>query len=382
MIYNSQMNPWEFQPSIGYQQHGMGEDVRLAYDQLFEGAWSGNMNLIRGHTVYLWGPDKDQTPLSITTRSDDGFTPFTLAALRGHMDCAKGILEICALQYHNPDDPDANKSYHIRGRDPEEDDNEDNEGDSENDDELDIEAKEQDAPLTTDIAQDLNQKVKQTVKPEQAIDAYIETERIREIAPMGLPSKDRVKQYDNINLLQYAIITQKRKLFDWILDLKLSYKNASAAPETLLAEPIVDVRSFEIAMQFDRIDMLGEMIKRAGVALPFESLVKKSGVQLPEKHKYYQGLTVYGSKRKNWAQRGKPVYAGEDVISMPPLLHASLQASPRMLHWILGTEPKRLYTEFAEAHEDAKHILGLRKAEGGFEGQLNHWFRARGETIL
>lgn len=50
-------------------------------------------------------------------------------------------------------------------------------------------------------------------------------------------------------------------------------------------------------MNHGKTQMLALIIKRTGAGIPLDHLVKKSGVELKQKPRYYQGLTVYGKKR-------------------------------------------------------------------------------------
>jgi hypothetical protein len=54
---------------------------------------------------------------------------------------------------------------------------------------------------------------------------------------------------------------------------------------------------FQWAVENGKTQMLAEIIKRTGAGMPLEHLVKKSGVEMKVKPKFYQGLTVYGRKR-------------------------------------------------------------------------------------
>jgi hypothetical protein len=64
--------------------------------------------------------------------------------------------------------------------------------------------------------------------------------------------------------------------------------------------------------------MLSIMVKSTGVGIPLNALVKKSGVELETKPKYYQGLSVGGKKRADWAQApGERSHVVEERI--PPV---------------------------------------------------------------
>ncbi len=53
----------------------------------------------------------------------------------------------------------------------------------------------------------------------------------------------------------------------------------------------------EFAFAQGHIDVLAVLIKRTGLGIPLERMVQDSGVDLQQRPRYYQGLTVYGKKR-------------------------------------------------------------------------------------
>ncbi len=55
---------------------------------------------------------------------------------------------------------------------------------------------------------------------------------------------------------------------------------------------------FRRAIELGRTELLAEIIRRTGAGLPLEELVKGTGVEIKEKPRFYQGLTVYGKKRQ------------------------------------------------------------------------------------
>ena len=64
----------------------------------------------------------------------------------------------------------------------------------------------------------------------------------------------------------------------------------------------ISAADFDFALRLGRIELIGEIIKTTGAGIPLNSMAKSSGVQVEEKPKYYQGLTVYGKKRQDWAE--------------------------------------------------------------------------------
>lgn len=63
---------------------------------------------------------------------------------------------------------------------------------------------------------------------------------------------------------------------------------------------------FRLAIRLGRVELLAEIIRRTGAGLPLENLVKQTGVEMKVKPRYYQGLTVYGSKRYVFRETGCP----------------------------------------------------------------------------
>jgi hypothetical protein len=65
-------------------------------------------------------------------------------------------------------------------------------------------------------------------------------------------------------------------------------------------------------------------IRLTGVGIPLNELIKTSGVELKTKPRYYQGLSVGGKKRADWAQApGENIQVVEE--SSPPLLQVWTQ---------------------------------------------------------
>jgi hypothetical protein len=60
---------------------------------------------------------------------------------------------------------------------------------------------------------------------------------------------------------------------------------------------------FVLAMRLGRIEMIAEMLSSTGHGFPLQKAFQKSGIQIDEKPKYYQGLTVHGRKRSDWAKK-------------------------------------------------------------------------------
>ena len=365
---------WQFQPMMEFNAPNEMNDMTYdACEQVFEGAWSGDIERIKAFTTRMWGPQNDQWPLVITVSASEGFSLFTLAALKGHLETAEGILRICQQQYQAPDDANKGKRYHIRAESPNE----------EEEDDVELSDTEEEAPLTMDIA-DLPNQIKNTTGPEQLIDFTLPFERLNEVAPAGLPDENSWKKGpmlpSELTVLEYAIVTGNKGLFDWIVRLKLGYHKNAKSAENYEEMPFTNPTPLTLAMEFERFDMLDVLLTN-GAGLPLDQLVQNSGVAVQEESKYYQGLTVYGSKKKAWAERDANQFNHRKGFSAKtPLLHAVFLRSMATLKWAM-TEPERLYRQSVEKYKDTKSMKALQQAEGGFARQLDRWLRSRSKFI-
>lgn len=140
---------------------------------------------------------------------------------------------------------------------------------------------------------------------------------------------------------------------------------------------------FEEAVEFGRVDMLSDVILRTGAGIPLEHLVKKSGVEMKTKPRYYQGLTVYGKKRSDWANAGRNVIVKATGTQVPPLLTAASAGSLTSVEWFLSDTPMRLYLEFGKskvAKEDP-HLRHLTQSPGGFDRAITKWLGVQSKLI-
>jgi hypothetical protein len=142
-----------------------------------------------------------------------------------------------------------------------------------------------------------------------------------------------------------------------------------------------------LAIEKGHTELLAEIIRRTGAGLPLEQLVKHTGVELGnvEKRQYYEGLTVYGKKRKDWAAAGRRATSWTPrglVIS--PLIVAAMAGSISSVEWFLSDAPLRHYLAFAQsraAREDVR-LQHLRQAPGGIDGAVSTWLSGQAELVL
>lgn len=131
--------------------------------------------------------------------------------------------------------------------------------------------------------------------------------------------------------------------------------------------------AFLLAVKDEHIELLRDMIKWTGAGLPLEHLVKETGIELQEKPRYYQGLTVYGKKRcvdtgdskrsrpltssnrKDWAAAGRGIISQSTPSGISPLLYAAREGNE--VEFFLTDAPLRCYLEFSKsraAKEDVR----------------------------
>lgn len=85
--------------------------------QLFEAAWNNDLEKLKAITLapWTWMDSKvKEPPLRVAIQDQNGFSPFSIAILRGHRDLAKKIVEICATQYHKDDGVSTRQRWNMR----------------------------------------------------------------------------------------------------------------------------------------------------------------------------------------------------------------------------------------------------------------------------
>ncbi|RYC64850.1 hypothetical protein CHU98_g1360 [Xylaria longipes] len=338
-----------------------------AYLQLFEAAWAGDLERIKSLTLGPWGPDEKEPPLKIAVSDSADNNPFSLAFLKGHFETAKAILEISQAQWLPTEEE---KARFIMAR-PDVDQESYEESDaSGSDSEPEIYKEIINDQFTIDNIGQVSMQVKSNVLPSSFISWF---------APTFVLRGDKVENTNlgTQNLLTFTMTQNDSYRFTFLLDMHTRF--ASNRPEDGEDEstkfytfPEVE---FEHAIRMGRTNMLAEVIRRVGAGIPLEDLVKKSGTQMKVKPRYYQGLTVYGKKRADWATAGRNLVVKSTGSKVPPLLRAALKGSLDSVEWFLGDAPMRHYREFGTskvAREDPR-LKHLNESPGGFDRAITKW---------
>ncbi|EMT61947.1 hypothetical protein FOC4_g10015021 [Fusarium odoratissimum] len=328
------IKPFEFHFSFN-NDRDMTEKRRDGYIELMEAAWAGDIEKVKELSLQAWGAEKDQPPLKIAVSDNMGNTPFSVAFLRGHHDLARALLEIVKAQWSPPKKDKVRFRMEAGNEDEEyESDSDDSDNSSENEPRI-VSEKVQDKFTIDDIGH-VSMEVESHTKPLQIICQKFEG--------------DDADQEDEGSTCSFTF------------------------PQS----------DFKWAIEHGKTQLLALVIKRTGAGIPLDHLVKKSGVELKRKPRYYQGLTVYGRKRKDWANAGRGMVIKSSGLRTPPLLHAALGGSVESVELFLGDAPHRLYGEFAKskASKEDSRFKHLKESPGGFDRAISKWLGADNDLVI
>lgn len=351
-------------------------DRKNAYIQLFEAAWIGDLEAIKSLTLAPWGPDEKEPPLKLAVTDLARNSPFSLAFLKGHFDTAKAILEIAQAQW-SPTEEEKARFRLAKPKDEEESYEESDAGDSDSEPEIYKEIIND--RFTIDNIGQVSMQVKSTVLPSVFLSWFVPTFVLR-------GGKAEETRFDNKSLLTFAITQNDNDRFRFLLDMHIRFANSNPESEDAQADKFYTFPDFEFghAIRMGQVTMLAEAIRRTGAGIPVEELVKKSGTEMKVKPRYYQGLTVYGRKRADWAKAGRNLVVKPTGNQVPPLLTAALKGSLESVEWFLGDAPLRHYREFGAskvAKEDPR-LKHLNESPGGFDRAITKWLGIQNDFVI
>ena len=409
--------PPPYHTKLSFQVPDLNETKKTGYITLFEAAWNNDIEFVKDLTLATWtaptSTDKQakllghvtqngpNPPLKVAVKDKNGFSPFSIAVLRGHRDLARKIVDICITQYHKEDGLTSRQRWNML-------DSGSDDGDSDNGQVLPIFSELVSDKFTVDNLGEVSNIVKSNVLPLQMIEWACSAHRFNEpididknqspllqhalsnnMLPLQRIEYARSARRFNhpidvdtnqISLLQHAVINNDEQLLKFIVEL-------GAEQQALLAEEEDDQKSytlsrdvFQKAIKLGRTEMLAYMIETTGVGIPLNELIKTSGIELKMKPKYYQGLTVGGKKRADWAQApDSQRVVVEDKI--PPLLQAAKAGSVQSVEWFMSDAPMRRYKEFAAVNQHDKRIRTLEESGNGFDRTIGKWLSAKSKCF-
>ncbi|KAH4038762.1 hypothetical protein HBH98_061440 [Parastagonospora nodorum] len=420
--YNSNYQPdppkaWA--PLLSFRVSDMTDERRDAYIKLFQACWDADLSTIKELTLAVWGDN--QSPLEIAVQDYQNHSPFSIAVLRKHFDVARAILEIAHAQYA----PEETNGHVKHSMQPIDEDNDDSEVD---DDDVQIYSEIVDNRFTIENIGEVQSQVKSNVKPLRLVSWNCPVWRFLEggdSSPPSTPQRHALSDYqDQIhryfsqgtvssgrspspvlkyarnghklanehlpdvlkpeNLFQLAILVKDSELLHFLIAMgeDCTIRKAGAAEDTAAKFFHFDDADFLYAIRLGRVELLKEIIKRTGSGIPLDDLVKRSGVTIQEKPRFYQGLSVHGRKRADWANAGRDVQSQPVDAKHPPLLQAARLGSLESVEWLSSDSVLRCYSEFIDNHRDDIRIQNLAKTKGGSEAVISKWLNLRSHLLI
>ncbi|EMR81433.1 putative ankyrin repeat protein [Botrytis cinerea BcDW1] len=364
--------PEPYKTHFTFNVPDLNDGKRQGYFMLFEAAWNNDLDTIKNLTLGPWKHDNvEYPPLRIAVRDGNEFMPFSIAVLRGHYDLARRIVEICLAQYHNEEDEDDKKVRQRWGITTSDDDDDDDDGS----DDLPIFSELVTDKFTIDTLEEVSNVVKGDTLPLTMIQWHCSAHR-------SIENDENSGSSTTFTLFQHAIEQDDFKMFKFLLDIASEQKALMAKHEDDQRFYSFDASIFNVALSKGRTTMMAEMIKRCGAGVPLGTLVSSSGVELKTKPRYYEGLSIGGKKRKDWAR--PPAHTrtyNPFERQFPPLLEAAHMGNIESVEWFMSDAPMRHYKEFAERNKDDLRIRTLESGKG-FESTISNWLEMNNELLL
>jgi len=387
-----------------------GTDITPAkqprYIQLFEAAFAGDIEKVKALCL---SSDDSARALQITVFDDNGFDPFNIAVLKGHHELAGIVLDIAAAQYENNKET-KRMQYSLQPY------GSDDERDSDTASSV-VDDDEQpkfyvhlvDDNFTVDDVAALSKDVKSNVRPQHLLQRIFELWRVMDMGRDQALQQCRVDrsfnpdayvgwrdkkkpwiQFDQcardesyrtrFSLWTYAVVSNNVQLLKFLLESEVKY--SMEEPNELLKS--LDNRRSEMrhAMNLGHREIVDTLISYRGTLLPLHHLAERSGIVVEEAPKYYQGLSVYGQKRKDWARQDRYADTIDKSETGSPLLDALLEGNLDMVDYFLSDTPARRYEEFCSRFSKDQRIRALAEDKGGVPAALRSWMSTRTNLAL
>ncbi|KAI1660959.1 ankyrin [Daldinia decipiens] len=345
------------------------EARKAAYIKLFEAAWAGDLATIKSLTLASWDAEKQEPPLKIAVSDMLYNNPFSIALIRGHYEVAKAILEIAQAQWA----PSEEKTTRFTMNKDED----EGSAESDSDDEPEIYEKIIDDKFTIEDVGQVSMQVKSQTTASALLNWATPT-RILRNGSLTWSTHRRTPLFA-------AIEQNDAKAFNFLIDLNIYFASKEPVGEDESSRFYKFPQDlFENALRLGRTDMLASVIKRTGAGIPIDDLVNRTGAELKVKPRYYQGLSVYGKKRADWAKAGRKLVVKTTGSKVPPLLTAAIRGSLESTEWFVSDAPMRLYSEFGKskvAKEDPR-LKHLSDAPGGFDRAIAKWLGTQNDLAI
>lgn len=387
-----------------------GADITPAkqarYIQLFEAAFAGDIEKVKALCLTS---DDSVRALQVTVYDDNGFDPFNVAVLKGHYALAGIVLDIAAAQYEDKKET-TRMQYSLQPYTSDDVENCDTaSSDTDDDERPKFYARLVDDKFTVDDIAAISKDVKSDVRPAHLLRRTCEFWRVMDVSrdqalqqcrvdPGFDPdphvwSRDQKKpwiQFDQavknerdrtrFNLWTYAVVTNNLQLLKFLLEAEVKYSMED--PDELLKSLSSRKNEMIHAMNLGHREIIDTFIRYRGTLLPLYHLAERSGVVVEEAPKYYQGLSVYGQKRKDWAKHDQNADAADKAETASPLLDALMEGNLNMVDYFLSDTPARRYEEFCSRFSEDQRIRALSEGKGGVPAALRSWMGTRVNLAL
>ncbi|KAL2833986.1 ankyrin repeat-containing domain protein [Aspergillus pseudoustus] len=355
-----------FRIVLDFKRHDLTEEKRLDYLKLFEAAWIGDVTTIKQLTMTVPDGPYHRPPLEIAVCDTRGYSAFTIAVLRGHLDVADAILAIAAAQYKPAEEPKAR--YHMPRY--------------ESDD---------DASTASDIIESHDvQLQKEVIEPQFTIEnvGQIQTEAESKTNPVSIldeecdlnlflkgPTEEAIT-----TLVGYAIWTDDTKLLNFLITRGQQLNERFPEdPDEFEPYGVYDT-DFLMAIRLGRLHCVEILIRRTGAGLDLDVLIEENEIEAIETPGQYRGLSVRGKRHTDWASRNRT--ALHSPTAVPPLLRAARTGNLESVQWFLGPAAPRCYITFATNNKHDNRVQQLVMAKKGLEQTITDFLDARRHLVL
>lgn len=167
--------------------------------------------------------------------------------------------------------------------------------------------------------------------------------------------------------MSYAIYKNDMELFRFIISLVRETKEDAVEAYMDIATDLVGNRSLHLrlALSLSRIEMLEEIMRTVSFGIPWPELEEADEELQMQKPQYYQGLTVYGTKRKDWTSSSYPAFGTNSDRMQKPAQVAVYYGQLESIKWLLSDRPFKCLKEFMDAHPGTMRTKLLTKQADG-----------------
>ncbi|KAK2757575.1 hypothetical protein FQN54_004544 [Arachnomyces sp. PD_36] len=415
-----------YQTEFHFEGTDPDKAVQRGYILLFEAAWEGNTESLKALTMGKWSLDEDlklsqdgsaasekYEPLVIAVEDGGGYSPFSIAILRGHFELARLVLEIAEAQYL-PSGEKHRRQYALGGSDDSDSDaySESESGsDDDSSERVKIKSRAIQDPVTSTVEEldGLANRISSRTSPLamfnwkiRAWHLFDSVEEAERAGFEGIPENryrdgyvdklfgrehfemliNDTKYRGRVPLSKYAVKRNDSQLFTLLIqlgeELVARERRRGGGTERVATWYLPDYSLGEAA-KYGRIEMMEQVIGATAAKLPLSKLAEKYGVRdtVAEKPKYYQGLTVRGKKRKGWVAADHSLSEDGDEEGSYSYLLTELVYSHNVdtIKWCLSGAPLKVYMAYIESHQDDKRIQELQKAPGGIQPVIENWLQ-------